>query len=949
MANSGMGNADHAKEVQRVMQKQVADSTKSQYLGHQARFVCYVYDEHHAGGLVNAPFFNRHGLVKDNKGQCVEVRKQLKSDFVDTNLGCPPLVLSRLDANTVGQFIVWTNAQQGKKLGIDTVRVFLSAIKDLFRTYNVQVPAEYQREVDKLSRGYAKDNVSARKNTRGKEPLPFELFAAVSQKMLQASTTDCVFARTFLILQWNLMCRADNMEHLKVEHLGWRNDCLLVYFRKQKNDQDGSRSLVPRSVYANPVQPEVCSVLALGIFWMCFPPTSLSQSLFSGSAQAARFGAALLRILGSNADLLKEHGFVPEDFGTHSNRKGSATYVTSGTPDGPGQVPVNLRGGWTMKDVEKSYFQFERAGDQFVGRTVAGLPPLSEKFAMLPPMFRERTAEDGKIITEVLTACFPVVQTEEATPLLPILRQALASVVHHSLWLLSLQPKDHPLLQTPLFCGPHLEHLRQLVVCELPTIDGPMKATGVPRGVMTHLEIAQLREEQRALTTEIREFRGAFEETLNRGLNSFAVSQGHMTIEAFQSALRNQLDEFDARLARALKGPTMQDSASAASTLPPPQQQLYCWSGKFHLVPADFELPTTVSVQNAFILWASGNVSLGYPPFRMLGPDDMPTANMRKRFSDLKQLMRMLESEAERRAIWPNDAGVPKDKLTVDEAVLLFSRVADIVTLEPHTNKGRARRQAEMAWTTVYKAWKSNKFQERGASRKRARGASAREGGEQRLQMTEEDELQVGDDEIANGQAEIEESDGSLRISSMSSSESSGFELRRPEYDVATAYSALVQYCETELGLVEGKHVVGDGACVFRCASIQLQRVGQRVDHKGIRAACVEWVWGTYHGEDDIVLRGLGYDGWDGWKREMAKGDHYGDELCFEALANVYQVRVRVIVATHTISLSFRTPAGLADGAAEDLPVITIACVGDYHCYDFTEPKTQPRKAQKRK
>lgn len=605
-----------------------------------------------------------------------------------------------------------------------------------------------------------------------------------------------------------------------------------------------------------------------------------------------------------------------------------------------------------MRNVEKSYFQFERAGDQFVGRTVAGLPPLSEKFAMLPPMFRETTSVDGKIIAEVLAACFPVIHNEEATPLLPILRQALASVVHHSSWLVSLLPKDHPLLQTPLFCGPHLQHLRELVVCELPTDDGPMKATGIPRGVMTHLEIAQLREEQRALATEIREFRGTFEETLNRGLNSFAVSQGHLTMDAFESALRDQLEEFDARLARALRGPAIQDSPPAASNPPPPQQQLYCWGGKFHLVPADFELPTTVSVQNAFVLWTSGNISLGYPPFRMLAPDDMPTPNMRKRFSDLKQLMCMLDSEAKGRDVWPNDAGIPKERLTVDEAVLVFSRVADVVTLDARTSKGRARRQAEMAWTTVYKAWKTNKLQEVGALRKRARQARDADGDEQQLQVTEEGEMEAGDAEDGDAesvQAQVEiEGQDSASLSS-SSSKSSGSDLRQPRYDVGVAHDALVQYCETELGLVQGRHVVGDGACVFRCASIQLARVGQRVDHKGIRAACVQWVWDKYRGEDDEVLHALGYDGWDGWRTAMLDPYHYGDEMCFEALANVYQVRVRVVVATHTISLSFRSPIGLAEGAAEKLPMITIACVGDHHCYDFVEPKPQPRKAQKTK
>ncbi len=170
------------------------------------------------------------------------------------------------------------------------------------------------------------------------------------------------------------MCRAENLLNINWLHMDWKNDALRIYFKKMKNDQDGSRCKEPRSLYANPVKPEVCCILSLGIYLLCFSPTKIDQLVFDGDSQSARYGTLLKIFLTKHASMLRERGFAPSDFGTHSIRKGASTFVTSGTTDAPSQASVNLRGGWTMTSVENTYFRFEKAGDQFVGRTVSGLP-----------------------------------------------------------------------------------------------------------------------------------------------------------------------------------------------------------------------------------------------------------------------------------------------------------------------------------------------------------------------------------------------------------------------------------------------------------------------------------------------------------------------------------------------------------------------------------------------
>ena len=59
-----------------------------------------------------------------------------------------------------------------------------------------------------------------------------------------------------------------------------------------------------------------------------------------------------------------------------------------------------------MGGVTDRYLRYEAAGDQYVGRTVAGLPLMDQDFATLPPFFKER----NEILAALINECFPQIQ-----------------------------------------------------------------------------------------------------------------------------------------------------------------------------------------------------------------------------------------------------------------------------------------------------------------------------------------------------------------------------------------------------------------------------------------------------------------------------------------------------------------------------------------------------------
>lgn len=192
------------------------------------------------------------------------------------------------------------------------------------------------------------------------------LYRWVNEFLLRSKERNSAFARCFSIICWNLMCRSDNAVGIRVGHMEWRNDSLVIYFAHMKNDQNGDKAHTARHIFANPVHPEICPILALGIHLLCTEgifSNGEQSMLFQGKnqSQSDRFRRIMQRQAFCTEEgrrVMQRHGLIPDDIGTHSWRKGATTYATSGTTASPSIVAVHLRGGWAMDGVLSRYMGY---------------------------------------------------------------------------------------------------------------------------------------------------------------------------------------------------------------------------------------------------------------------------------------------------------------------------------------------------------------------------------------------------------------------------------------------------------------------------------------------------------------------------------------------------------------------------------------------------------------
>lgn len=237
-------------------------------------------------------------------------------------------------------------------------------------------------------------------------------------------------------------------------------------------------------MYANPLQPEVCTVLSLGIYWACFGFQDSILTLFDGNDPYARFLKALTAV--TNSDVGKEElakrGLKPSDIGPHSERKvcktfhfkknfnllqGGASHVASGSTAAPPTTALCLRTGWALGGVQDRYLRYEAAGDCHVGRCAAGLRPDSAEFAILPPFFM-RHNDNIEVGVRVV---FP----NAPKNLSRILEFCLASLVYHFEYLSDNLTPNHPLRSTPLFADKMIfQNLRPLIECRIGQAGDPI-------------------------------------------------------------------------------------------------------------------------------------------------------------------------------------------------------------------------------------------------------------------------------------------------------------------------------------------------------------------------------------------------------------------------------------------------------------------------------------------
>jgi hypothetical protein len=147
-------------------------------------------------------------------------------------------------------------------------------------------------------------------------------------------TNDGVFAHSFLILTWNLGCRVNNTVNIEFQDIYWSHhfDCFQIYFAHSKTDPTGDDRCYPRHMFGNSGDPLVCPLLSLGMYFSsCFAGVNITSEdfLFPGPKQEQRFAKLLHRVLLENEAEVNSLGYSLNQLGTHSIRKGAASYLTS--------------------------------------------------------------------------------------------------------------------------------------------------------------------------------------------------------------------------------------------------------------------------------------------------------------------------------------------------------------------------------------------------------------------------------------------------------------------------------------------------------------------------------------------------------------------------------------------------------------------------------------------
>lgn len=279
-----------------------------------------------------------------------------------------------------------------------------------------------------------------------KLPLSVDAYKAIAKWMLDYGTHEYIVGHCFLVLTWNLACRSQNTSNIRLGDINWNTsfDAYTIKFAHSKTDQTGEDSKYARLLFANPNLPAVCPVLSLALHLTCnFNKVALDSSthLFPGDFQNDRFSKILERCLEDHKVQLKnEFGYDPCDIGTHSIRKGAATFITS-LPGGPSAAASCICGGWTMGSIKDRYFRYSEAGDQFVGRCLALLNLLTVEFSCSPPMFIvENNSQLDKSIDKLVRTQYQFAVHVDGFLLL--CRMCTASFLYHRSWIVASFPQS---------------------------------------------------------------------------------------------------------------------------------------------------------------------------------------------------------------------------------------------------------------------------------------------------------------------------------------------------------------------------------------------------------------------------------------------------------------------------------------------------------------------------
>lgn len=552
----------------------------------------------------------------------------------------PPLEWDDLSVGIFIQFICSIRRRDGTKVQHSVIDQCKAGLKKYMSVKGHRPDTIFIEDIDAATNGVIKE--TAQQIKEGIQPkieqsvMPIQMthYCTIASNLMVSPHSQDTFAHCFIVLQWNLMARSDNICFVGLRDFSVIEDSLAIVFAHSKTDQTGRKSKQPRRLFFNPYNVEICPINSLAIFLSCFPPTADQVMLFSGRSQYSRVS----NILKSQINLLRSQDGSMNDgsYATHSLRKGAKSYCSSISITGVSD-PVLMRGGWSQGAVQDAYGHQLEGGDAYVGRLLSGLRLDSYKFATLPP---EIIDQDVQLLNTVIEQ-FPSFSQISLSASLFLFK----ALVYNSQWIIDNMHSTHPIFTTPLFMNQNLlSTLRHHCTVSLFKSTN-LHATGIPEAAKALMELYKLSDRMKNSQDMIQEV--PFK-TLNL-MKEFIQSEGLASNQVTHTGLESMMDKYMEKVETMIS-----NNGNSTTNDMNDQEEIHdsdideelpfswhFWGGKYKMLPHEYSIPS-MTVGPVLYLFHNGCRRTGIPPLKRTSTRDFSNPNSAKRLGELRRVNRAI-------------------------------------------------------------------------------------------------------------------------------------------------------------------------------------------------------------------------------------------------------------------------------------------------------------------
>ena len=499
---------------------------------------------------------------------------------------------------------------------------YRSAFKKFFTWQKRVVPEDYDVSLTDIIKGIGRQETLDIKN--GKKISTARLgisFAQYKQLCAYYMTRGDIKHWTMCVLEFNLMCRVNQINDLTAPRLRFSGDSLQIQFSGTKMDVDGSSATATfaKHLYGNPYDFSICPITALGVY-LLFNKAE-ENYLFPGQYEDKVFTTAMKT---AAKDLTWENSDM---IGSHSLRKAAWSYSQSGTTACPSFAATCMRAEHSLGNVKDRYFVFAAVGgaqDGYLGRILAGLSPDQKTFSVLPPHF----VKDEDVVLQSIRSVFDLSGT---TPLfIAVLNKCLASIVYHAPKMKSILAPNHCIFQSILFRNPSMIPSLQLALNPDSFCSDVMTPTGIPPHIMVLREIMNM-------NTSVKD-------AIDKAFKEHSLAQPNVTRDWMNKTI-GPLQDAVTSLTQLVRSRHRDTGENRGSIL---------FDGNLRhggqRIPTSYRLPK-MKFKQGWSYWLFGDAENNIPPLQFVGTWELCKSDWGK-FRNYRRLMRKVEKAV--KASYPN-------------------------------------------------------------------------------------------------------------------------------------------------------------------------------------------------------------------------------------------------------------------------------------------------------